>query len=304
MSNIIIPAAKSITITNKFPSKSFKEDTIEVGSDGKYKYYSYLFFDISSVPNDVSILKAELVLFKTDNFFNDNSKKFSVKPLREYFSTYSTYENKPAADYYNKINFYPITSKVAVTINITSIILLWIKNRLVNKGIVMYGESKDALIKFGSSNCDDKYLIPFIRINCESNVHDELKVNYKYDSHNKDCNENYNKCCSKKYNLWCSQLYIPPNPPPNPPPPSSDSTTRQVRVTGTVAGQSIYDIVVNIEVTRAGSGHKDNYYVADEYDNSLNSDSISIDKTYNIAIIPKVEPGDTEIVSLYGAYRE
>jgi len=60
---------------------------------------------------------------------------------------------------------------------------------------------------------------------------------------------------------------------------------------------------VKLEVTRAGSGQKDNYYVTDEYDNSLNNDSLHIDKTYNIAVIPKVQPGDIENVNLYGSYK-
>lgn len=70
-----------------------------------------------------------------------------------------------------------------------------------------------------------------------------------------------------------------------------------------MAPLSIYFIIINIEVTRAGSGLKDNYYVSDEYDNSLNNDPLYIDKIYNIAIIPKIQPGDTENLTLYGSYK-
>eukprot|EP00831_Metopus_contortus_P004366 TRINITY_DN11613_c0_g1_i2.p2 TRINITY_DN11613_c0_g1~~TRINITY_DN11613_c0_g1_i2.p2 ORF type:complete len:156 (+),score=57.29 TRINITY_DN11613_c0_g1_i2:84-551(+) len=53
MNSITIPAIKSLTITNKYPDKSLNEDKILVGSDGKYDYYSYLFWDISSIPSNV-----------------------------------------------------------------------------------------------------------------------------------------------------------------------------------------------------------------------------------------------------------
>lgn len=305
MGSIIIPAVKSLTTTNKSPSKSLNEDVITVGYDGKYNYYSYLFFDISSIPCNVIISNAELVLFKVDKFYNNNSKKISINPLREYFSTYTTYDNSPTYDHYTTINFYPLTSKVAVTVNVTTIISSWIKNKPNNKGIVLQGKNNDVLVKFGSANCEDPYLIPFIT------------VNYEYYSPNKcskeDCNEKCinickEDCCKNCVKICkceleeilikiCKEICK------DTPCPEPDATIRQVRVTGTVAPLSIYYIIVNLEVTRSGSGHKDNYYVSDEYDNSLNDNPLSIDKTYNIAVIPKIEPGDLENVVLYGSYK-
>ena len=88
----------------------------------------------------------------------------------------------------------------------------------------------------------------------------------------------------------------------NPYPPNT-SITRTVRVTGIVAPQSIYYIVVDLKVIRASSRQINNYYVSDEYDNSLNNSPLSIDKTYNIAVSPSIQPGDTENVILYGSYK-
>ena len=87
MKSLIIPAIKSLTITNKHPDKSVNEDTIIVGSDGEYNYYSYLFWDISLIPSNVIISSAKLTLFKVDNFFYDINKKISISPLYEYFSS-------------------------------------------------------------------------------------------------------------------------------------------------------------------------------------------------------------------------
>lgn len=274
---MIIPATKSLTVTDKFPNGNLNEDVITIGSDGEYNYYSYLFFDISAIPCDAYIFNSELVLFKTDRFYNANSNKFSISPLRDYFSTYTTYENNPNIECI-RINFYPLTSKVSVSIDITPIITLWVKNKLINKGIILYGHERSPFVKFGSAKQEDKYLIPFIRIS------------YECESHNRECVEILNKILFKisTLNCCCNEKNV---------------SITQVRVEGTVARNAIYDIVVNLEVTRKHSGYKDTYYVSDEYDNSSSDEPLNIDKIYNIAVIPKEDPGDTEKVSLYGSYR-
>ena len=81
------------------------------------------------------------------------------------------------------------------------------------------------------------------------------------------------------------------------------STIRRVQVTGIVAPSSIYVIIATLSVTRNGTGHIDNYYVSDEYDNSASVTSLAIDKLYNIAIIPQENPGDTEDITLSGSYK-
>lgn len=308
MRSILIPAVKSITVTNKFPNKSLNENIITVGSDNKYKYYSYLFFDTSLIPCNVIISKAELILFKVNHFYDDNSKKISISPLKEYFSTYSTYNNPPYYDSYNKINFYPLTSKVSVSVNITTIISSWVKNQQSNKGLILYEKNKDGIINFTSVNSDD---IPFIKVSYKEN---NIIKPPKEDCQGKCC---YNKNCDCKGKCTCNEKCIKISKEElknilievckevccNNCNPQPDSTVRQVRVTGTVAPLSIYFIVVNIEVTRANTEVKDNYYVSDIYDNSLNNNSLSIDKVYNIAIIPQINPGDTENITLYGSYK-
>ena len=193
MANIIIPAVKSLTVTNKYPDKSLNEGTITIGLDNKNNYYSYLFFDVSSIPSNIVIYSAELVLFKTDHFLNNIEQKLSISPLIDYFSTHTTYNNAPNYDHYSTINFYPLTSKVAVTINVTNMVSAWIKNRPSNKGVIIYGRSKGTIVNFGSVKNDDTYLIPFI------------KVHYEHLSPNKynkklcrpDNDKNYNEECIK-----------------------------------------------------------------------------------------------------------
>lgn len=323
--SILIPTIKSLTVTNKEPDKSLNEDILTVGLNGKYKYYSYLFFDTSLIPCNALISKAELILFKADKFYDDNSQKISISPLKEYFSTYTTYNNSPIYDSYTITSFYPLISKVSISINITTIISSWIRNPKSNKGLILYDKTKNGLVNFTSFKSDDK---PFIRIiyklpttnklpeekhdcNNEGHCHKNCECNDNCDC-NKNCHCCNNHCCNRSCMNICKdelraimteacRSACCNNPSPTPQP--DNSTVRQVRVTGTVAQLSVYYIVVNIEVTRASSGFTENYYVSDQYDNSSNNNPLSIDKTYNIAIIPKIQSGDTENLVLYGSYK-
>ena len=264
LASILIPATKSLTVSNRLPNENINEDTIIVGNDGKYDYISYLFFDISAIPSNVSISSAELVLFKTNNFYNDSKKEFSIYPLSEYFSTYTTFNNRPKVNTIIKKKFYPITSNVAVTVNLTYFVSLWLDNKLMNTGIALMDKNNSILAEFGSSISKDSYLIPFIKVVVKPLTH---------------------KVCNKPN---CNR---------------GEATVRQVRVIGTVAADSQYEAIINIGVTRSGSGNTDNYYVADEYNNLSNYYPLNIDKTYNMAIIPKEEPGDVETIDFYGSYK-
>ncbi len=235
-----------------------------VGIDGEYMYTSYLFFDISAIPSNVFISNAELVLFKTNNFYNDSKKEFYISPLSEYFSTYTTLNNSPKENKIIKTKFYPIISKVAVIVNLSYLVSLWCKNQLRNTGIALYCKKQNILAEFGSAINKDSYLTPFINV-----------------ATNPIINE---RCCNKY--------------------PIENGTTKQIQVIGTVAAASKYAAIVNVGVIRGGSGNTDNYYVADEYDNLTSGTPLNIDKTYNVAIIPKESPGDVETISFYGSYKE
>ena len=282
--NLIIPATKSLTLTNKFHNKGFKESSIKIGYDGKYKYYSYLLFDISLIPLDVSILHAELVLFKINAFSAEDKKKFSIIPLYNNFSTHTTYKNRPNAYHKYKIDFYPtMTSKIKI--DITSIVSLWSKNKLSNKGLLLYG--KKEFIRFGSSYCKNKDFIPFIKI---SYIDESNDIGF--------CKRG----CKKKYleisKIICKEICQ------NNCNHNKNVTLIHVKVTGTVAPQSIYVIVIKLEIIRANTGFKDNYYITKEYNNSTNTKLYFVNKTYTIPVVPRKRSGDIENLTLYGAYKE
>lgn len=307
MESIIIPSTKSLTLTNKIPDGNINENNITVGNDGQYTYSSFLFFDISGIPSNAEIFKAELVLFKTDNFYNDNRKCIYIYPLLDYFSTYTTYNNPPEVTYIIEGKIYPLTSKISATTNVTKIVSLWFKHTASNKGIILCKKNNNFITNFGSAICKDNYLTPFIKVTYNMKntvVKHENHINCKRECNRQcccKCNHDIKNCTQMKVIYYPCQYYCPPTPPV--PPTPVVPTIRQVQVVGTVAAYSIYLIIVTLEVTRSGTGHIDKYYITDEYDNSASSTPLAIDKTYDIAVIPPITLGDTETVNFAGSYK-
>jgi len=285
----MLPATKSLTLTNKLPDGNINDDYITVGSDGLYIYSCFLFFDISTIPNNANISNAELVLFKTDNFYNDIRKCIYIYPLLDYFSTFTTYNNPPEVNHLIVGSLYPLTSKISATANLTKIVSLWFRNAASNKGIILCKKNNNFITNFGSAICMDSYITPFIKV-----IYNVKNTNVIHEKHS-NCKDRCDHDIKVIYNPC--PCYCPPHPKPGVP------TIRQVEVIGTVAPYSIYVAIVTLSVTRSGSGHIDNYYVTDEYDNSASSTPLAIDKFYNIAVIPQETLGDTETVNFYGSYK-
>lgn len=174
MVTVSIPASRSLTLSSKIPQGNINGPEILVGTDGACNYYSYLYFDLSTIPHDIELLSAELVLFKTADFFHSSLPKFTLRPLLKLFSSYSTYENPCPVDFNPalKQEFRPFTQNVAVEINITPLIAQWLRDTPDNRGIVIQKEkcSESFLLnllghtRFGSAFNKERMLVPFTRI--------------------------------------------------------------------------------------------------------------------------------------------
>lgn len=292
MESIIIPSTKSLTLTNNNANGNINEDNITVGNinqnnitvgnDELYTYSSFLFFDISTIPGNAEISNAELILFKTDNFYENIKKCIYIYPLSDLSSNYTIYKNPLKGMHRIECSL----SRISVTANITKIVSLWFKNTVSNKGIILYQKKRNFITNFGSAMCKDRFLIPFIKVSYS--IKNTIIEHKKLTKCKNGCNF---RSCNFNFNL---NLNLNPNP--------GIPTTRQIQIIGIVAPVAIYGAVINLAVTRSHTGHIDNYYVTDEYDNSTNNTPLSIDKIYNIDIFPQKNIGDTENVAFYGSY--
>lgn len=175
MNSIIIFGSKSLTLTDKMPNGSIMEDVIMLGHTISHSYKSYLFFDISPIPDNSSLVSAELTLFKTTDFYEDTNSVFKVFPLSEYFSSASTYNNPPKQNNYISKTGYQFTKKVAVNVDITRIVSEWLDGHIVNHGLIIKADRCAPLTCFGSAYNSDNTLIPMLRITydlkcCENKI--------------------------------------------------------------------------------------------------------------------------------------
>ena len=266
LQSLIIPATKSLTVTNRLPEGNINEDIIYIGSDGEFTYVSYLFFDISAIPANASIIEAELVLFKSNNFFESTlSKGIYIYPLVDYFSSFTTFNNSPLVSTEIKSLINPATIKVAVLGDMTFMVTLWCMNKLPVTGVALISRGSDLLWQFGSARSNDKYDIPFLKVVT-------------------------NKVLPIPATTCCPPIH------------STPSVARKIQLVGTVAEDSKYNAVINLAVKRGATGTTDNYYVVDQFDNTSNYEPLPVDKTYNVAVIPEIQPGDTEAVEFFGSY--
>lgn len=170
LATISVSATKSITISSKYPDKSFLGKEIVIGTRQKHRYYSFLFFDTSFVPAD-TILSATLVLFKVADFVFKPQVKFCIEPLLDPFSSYTTYKKLAitSVDKSSAIEFSPLIMNVGVKIDITSIVNRWLNHTLPNYGLLLSGSSinprESRCTSFGSAYHSDNTLIPYISIN-------------------------------------------------------------------------------------------------------------------------------------------
>lgn len=165
MASLIIEGSKSISISNRFPNKSIRDESIFIEDKDRSIHKSYLFFDLCSIPANATISSAQLVLFRKNYCHMDNNTFINICPLKDDFSTYTTYRIQPKIyDSYKKVGEVS-KNKVSVEVDITEILKAWLNGTIINKGLVIEGNKKTTpLLIFGSTFTRDEYLMPIIRV--------------------------------------------------------------------------------------------------------------------------------------------
>ncbi|MCI1716871.1 DNRLRE domain-containing protein [Clostridium sp.] len=287
MYSFMIPASNSLTVTDKISNGNIHSYKLTVGCDGQFEYYSLLYFNIASLPNNITVDKAELVLFKCDGFHNNKNVEFTISPIYDYFSIYTTYSRIPSFNNFSQAKFCPMTSKAAIVIDITHIVSSWIENISSNKGIIIYNIWNNCMASFGSELAKEQQMVPFITIKAK-----HKKCTLPPENKKSHCDYNFHLALQIINNCNTGTSPIPP-----------DSSLVEVTVTGTVASQSTFVAMIEVIVTRS-SGTIDKYYVSDEYVNP-SREPLNINKTYSIPVVPPLAPGDTVTrANVYGSYKD
>lgn len=289
MDAITLPANKSLTLSDKIPNGNIHKNNIIVGCSNKFEYHSLLYFDISSLPHDITICSAKLTLFKCDGFYDDTSSEFIIYPICSHFSIYTTYLRIPSANTCSGIKFYPMTSKSTVDVNITSIVSSWIENCSSNKGIIISDMWNNCMASFGSSLAKKQEMVPFITIT--------------YTHNNTSITENSRSNCNHNFGLAVQIINTCNNCSPCIPSIPSNPSIIEVIATGKIEKYSVFVVIIEVIITRT-TGNINKYYVSDEYKNPTDT-AMSINKTYSIPIVPALAVGDSiTSANIYGAYKD
>lgn len=160
MKSIDLKCTKNIVFSHKC-RKGEENQNIKIGIEKCIRYWSYLYFDISNVPNNREIVKASLILFKfpvrVDNKGHD---MYSIVPTLEYVGKYSYYyTNNIEIEESMKKEFEVDRGLGYVEVDITDIVKKWENGCIENKGIFIRGKS--SYIEFNgneSNNLDSPFL--------------------------------------------------------------------------------------------------------------------------------------------------
>ncbi|MDU4962084.1 MAG: DNRLRE domain-containing protein [Sporomusaceae bacterium] len=170
MAMLLLPALDSLTISNRNAGSNRRGKRLTVGRERGYIYESYLFFDTSAVPRQISLLAAALLLFKLNDFYDDSGAAFAVYPLAKSFSPLTTFANACpiVQDPELKAIFAPFRQDAVIEVDITKIAAAWLENRTINRGLAISSDDTAAIFScrtaFGSAYSKDRSLIPRLRL--------------------------------------------------------------------------------------------------------------------------------------------
>ncbi|SKA79500.1 hypothetical protein SAMN05443428_10377 [Caloramator quimbayensis] len=143
---------RSLTIKSSEPDKNFKEEVIKCGRDDEGFYKSYIFFDLSTLPERAQITSAKLYLNLLERTNPTALYAIGIYPLLEDFGDFTVYSFQPKI-YVSPINYHLIYKKSGkIELNLTNIVQKWKNGMLINKGLLLKGEGgRFDMLTFGSS---------------------------------------------------------------------------------------------------------------------------------------------------------
>lgn len=158
-------STKSLMIKRSQPNKNYKGDIIKCGRYNEDICKSYIYFDLSSLPEDIYIISAKLYLNLLNRLNPSSLYTINIYPLLDDFGDFTTYNFQP------KVLEIPISynliykRKGKIELNITDVVLRWRSGLLINKGLLIKGEeSKLDMLIFGSAYNNEYNNIPSIEI--------------------------------------------------------------------------------------------------------------------------------------------
>ncbi|MGL4346266.1 MAG: hypothetical protein ACRCTE_13790 [Cellulosilyticaceae bacterium] len=131
-------------------------------------YWSYIYFNLNSLPEDIEIVVATITLFKLEKSSWCSEQRgtyhYCAVPTLDYVTPYSyCYEAPKLAEMYRE--YFAVNEESAYTeIDITLILNEWMNGMLDNKGLMFNADLCGQLQIYGGENLCEQSLRPFLRI--------------------------------------------------------------------------------------------------------------------------------------------
>lgn len=198
---VIVPIIDT-TINSNMPLDSFGDYyALFIGKYlNKAIYRSLLLFDISILPSNYIVKKADLVLYLIRNDYKNYVKKFEVFRLLDNFNNKTTFQTQPKT-YEKPYSTFTIFNEINTFINIdiTNLFTEWYKGKHTNYGLLLksHDESINSLVAFFSKESKEKSYIPKLKITLKNSNLKETK--YFTKSENEYSSEAYFNMANKYF---------------------------------------------------------------------------------------------------------
>lgn len=170
MSIIDIKSTKSASTAKPGYCIDRYSDCLQVGGG----FESYVFFELPTSISLSNFKQANLILFKVPCKTSNNQKwyggNYSVYPLLDFFSTYSSVYSLPSFNYEKGIYFKNEPWSSYTQIDITDIVNEWMNGNIENKGLLLSELNASNLLTYASGRCRTKEMVPTLRLIYEQNT--------------------------------------------------------------------------------------------------------------------------------------
>lgn len=177
MSLLDLKCQDSICCSKNYSDIYKKRKSLLLGKDNFYDYMIYLYFNFPTYSCFKYLKEARLILckipvnseeFKEASCKNENSE-YSVYPLLDFFSIYSSIFSNARLDYNLKVNFEDKGFYSYTEVDITSIIKAWTKEEIENKGLILMGNHDAEPILYASNRYNTIGMQPKLRLIYDEN---------------------------------------------------------------------------------------------------------------------------------------
>lgn len=158
---------------SKYSNVKIDKETLYLGSNSNYNYLICLYFDLPSYLRFDDLRKAILILYKipqkhiSNNRYSKYKKfenQYSIYPLEDFFSAYSSEFSIPGVDYSRKKVFIDKPEFCCTEIDITRIVRDCIKGDIENRGFLLMGKKNSRLITYASEKSEKPNIYPTLRL--------------------------------------------------------------------------------------------------------------------------------------------